>query len=103
MVVTAKEPVKRGKHCRLMGLSWPIYTAYIERALKAGLVEKRMTRRGDPGFRKKPEIVYVATERGLAWAKIFWDASKVLYGVEVGSGYEKPVVKRFMKIVEEMP
>ena len=81
IVVTAKEPVKGGRYHRLMGLGWVTHKRYVDWALNADFIEERITQRGDPQWRKKPEKIYVATEKGLAWTKIFWDASKPLYGI----------------------
>ena len=82
IVVSTRVKIKRGRHCRLAGLSWPVYTKYTNKALEMGLIEKTTTQRGELHYRKRPEPAYLATEKGLAWAKVFWDASKPLYGIE---------------------
>lgn len=82
IVVSTKEKIKKGRHCRLAGLSWKVYTKYVAKALEMGLIEKTMTQRGELHYRKRPEMAYIATEKGRAWAKVFWDASKPLYGIE---------------------
>ena len=82
IIVTVAERVKRGRHFRLVGLSWGPYKMYITQALELGIIEEVMNQPGDVHYRKNPELAYVATEKGSVWARRFWEISKSLYGLE---------------------